>query len=139
MIALLAGSLFAASEGLFNWSIIQQAAWITWPKFTVLHYGINFSGDAILTFVLIYLILTSETTVTWFAMSAVTQEPITNRQWNRGLIGKGLTCLISTLLDSTPMTGYSTNAGIVSITRVAIRRVFLAVGIWFAILGFIGN
>lgn len=98
VIALLVGSLVAASEGLFNWSIIQQAAWITWPKFTVLHYGINFSGNAILTFVIIYLILTAETTGTWFAMSAVTQEPITNRQWNRGLIGEGLSCLISTLL-----------------------------------------
>lgn len=139
VIALLVGSLVAASEGLFNWSIIQQAAWITWPKFTVLHYGINFSGNAILTFVIIYLILTAETTGTWFAMSAVTQESITNRQWNRGLIGEGLSCLISTLLGSTPMTGYSTNAGIVSITGVASRRVFLAVGIWFVILGFIGK
>ncbi|GEP73922.1 hypothetical protein WTH01_01690 [Weissella thailandensis] len=85
------------------------------------------------------MVLTTETTGTWFAMSAVTKEEITNKQWNRGVIGEGLSCLISALLGSTPMTGYSTNAGIVSITGVASRRVFVAAGIWFVILGFFGK
>jgi NCS2 family nucleobase:cation symporter-2 len=37
------------------------------------------------------------------------------------------------------MTGYSTNAGVVSITGVASRRVFVAAGFWFILLGFFGK
>ena len=34
------------------------------------------------------------------------------------------------------MTGYSTNAGVISITGVASKRVFVAAGAWFIVLGF---
>lgn len=37
------------------------------------------------------------------------------------------------------MTGYSTNAGVVSITGVASRRVFVSAGLWFIVLGFCGK
>lgn len=37
------------------------------------------------------------------------------------------------------MTGYSTNAGVVSITGVASRRVFVSAGIWLIVLGFFGK
>lgn len=38
---------------------------------------------------------------------------------NRGVIGEGISCLIASLLGSTPVTGYSINAGIISITGIA--------------------
>ncbi|MBA1392930.1 purine permease, partial [Lactobacillus sp. XV13L] len=139
VIAMFVGTLTAASMHLFSWKSIQNAAWFSWPHFTILHYGINFSASAILTFVIIYIVLTTETMGTWFAMSSVTTSKITKKQWDRGLIGEGLSCLIAALLGSTPMTGYSTNAGVVSITGVASRKVFLAVGFWFIILGFVGK
>ena len=34
----------------------------------------------------------------------------------------------ASLLGSTPVTGYSTNAGVISITGIASRRVFIAAG-----------
>lgn len=139
VIAIIIGTLLASQMHLFSWTAIQKANWFAWPQFTALHYGIRFSGSAILTFIIIYIVLTTETTGTWFAMSTVTDTAISEQQWNRGLIGEGLSCLVSALLGSTPMTGYSTNAGIVSITGVASRRVFLAVGFWFIVLGFVGK
>ena len=69
-----------------------------------------------LTIVIIYAILTTETTGTWFAMGAVTNHKITSRQWNHGIIGEGLSCLVAALAGTTPVTGYSTNAGVISIT-----------------------
>ncbi|MCT2884440.1 solute carrier family 23 protein, partial [Lentilactobacillus parabuchneri] len=78
-------------------------------------------------------------TGTWFAMSAVVDEKISKKQWNRGIIGEGLSCLFAALLGTTPMTGYSTNAGVVSITGVASRRVFVSAGLWFIVLGFCGK
>lgn len=139
IIALIVGTIVASMMGRFDWSAVNNAAWISLPHFTSLHYGIHFSLPAILTFVVIYMVLTTETTGTWFAMSAVVGEKITKKQWNRGIIGEGLSCLFAALLGTTPMTGYSTNAGVVSITGVASKRVFVSAGIWFVVLGFFGK
>lgn len=139
IIALIVGTVVASMMGRFDWSVVNNAAWISLPHFTSLHYGIHFSLPAILTFVVIYMVLTTETTGTWFAMSAVVGEKITKKQWNRGIIGEGLSCLFAALLGTTPMTGYSTNAGVVSITGVSSKRVFVSAGIWFVVLGFFGK
>lgn len=136
IIALIGGSLLATYLGDFDWSSVKQASWFGLPKFTIFHYGIHFSLSSILTFLIIYAVLMTETTGTWFAMSAVTESQISKKQWNAGIVGEGLSCLIASLLGSTPVTGYSTNAGIVSITGVASRRVFIAAGFWFIVLGF---
>ena len=47
------------------------------------------------------------------------------RKINRGVIGEGLGCLVSSFIGGTPVTSYSTNAGIISITGVASRKVFV--------------
>lgn len=139
IISLIVGTVTASMMGMFDWSAVSHAAWISLPQFTALHYGIRFSIPAILTFVIIYLVLTTETTGTWFAMSAVTGEKLSDRQWNHGIIGEGLSCLLAALLGATPTTGYSTNAGVISITGVASKRVFMSAGIWFIVLGFCGK
>ncbi|MFK8797445.1 solute carrier family 23 protein [Lentilactobacillus parabuchneri] len=139
IIALVVGTIAASMMGQFDWSVLNDASWISLPQFTSLHYGIHFSLPAILTFIVIYMVLTTETTGTWFAMSAVVDEKISKKQWNRGIIGEGLSCLFAALLGTTPMTGYSTNAGVVSITGVASRRVFVSAGLWFIVLGFCGK
>ena len=136
VIALLAGTAISASMGRFDASSVAAAPWFSLPQRTIFHWGVHFDMTAILTFVIIYAILTTETTGTWFAMGAVTNHKITDKQWNRGIIGEGLSCLIATITGSTPVTGYSTNAGIISITGVASKAVFVAAGVWFIILGF---
>ncbi|GAY73393.1 xanthine permease [Lentilactobacillus kosonis] len=139
VIALIIGTVFASSKGMVDWSVVGQASWVSLPKFTALHYGFHFSLPAILTFVVIYMVLTTETTGTWFAMSAIIGEPLSKKQWNMGIIGEGISCLVAAFLGTTPMTGYSTNAGIVSITGVASKRVFMAASVWFIGLGFFGK
>ncbi|WP_251574137.1 uracil-xanthine permease family protein [Limosilactobacillus agrestimuris] len=136
VIALLAGTAISASMGQFDASSVAAAPWFSLPQRTIFHWGIHFDMTAIFTFIIIYAILTTETTGTWFAMGAVTNHEITDKQWNRGIIGEGLSCLIATITGSTPVTGYSTNAGIISITGVASKIVFVAAGVWFVILGF---
>mgnify|MGYP002376583569 CR=1 FL=1 len=104
IIALLGGSLLAASMGRFSFKSIATAPWFSLPSFAVTHYGFHFSLSAILTMIVIYAVLLTETSGTWFAMSAILQEPMTDKQWNRGIIGEGLSCLIAALAGSTPMT-----------------------------------
>lgn len=136
VIALLVGTLVSASMGRFDWKSVADSAWFSFPQRTMLHWGISFNLTSILTFIIIYAILTTETTGTWFAMGAVTNHKITSRQWNHGIIGEGLSCLVAALAGTTPVTGYSTNAGVISITGVASKRVFIAAGSWFIVLGF---
>ena len=136
ILALGVGTLVSTMMGMFNWKEVADAAWFSLPQRTIFHWGINFSPSAIITFIIIYAVITTETTGTWFAMGAVTNHEITNKQWNHGIIGEGLSCMVAALLGTTPVTGYSTNAGVISITGVASKRVFLFAGIWFSILGF---
>lgn len=136
ILALGVGTLVSSMMGMFDWKTVADAAWFGLPQRTIFHWGINFSLSAIITFIIIYAVITTETTGTWFAMGAVTNHKITDKQWNHGIIGEGLSCLVAALLGTTPVTGYSTNAGVISITGVASKRVFLFAGIWFSILGF---
>ncbi|WP_334328797.1 uracil-xanthine permease family protein [Companilactobacillus sp. HBUAS59699] len=136
ILALGVGTVVSTMMGLFDWQTVYDAAWFSVPNGTVLHYGINFSPSAIITFIIIYAVITTETTGTWFAMGAVTNHEISKKQWNMGIIGEGFSCLFAALLGTTPVTGYSTNAGVISITGVASKRVFLFAGIWFSVLGF---
>ncbi|EEW53976.1 uracil-xanthine permease family protein [Limosilactobacillus antri] len=136
VIALLVGTALSASMGRFDWHSVATAPWFSLPQRTILHWGIHFDATAIFTFIVIYAILTTETTGTWFAMGAVTNHTITKKQWNRGIVGEGLSCLIAAFTGTTPVTGYSTNAGIISITGVASKRAFISAGCWFIVLGF---
>lgn len=136
VLALLVGTGISALMGRFDWQTVANSPWFSLPGRTIFHYGVHFSFTAIITFIIIYAILTTETTGTWFAMGAVTNHKITKQQWNRGIIGEGLSCLVAALAGTTPVTGYSTNAGIISITGIASKRVFIAAGGWFILLGF---
>lgn len=136
ILALAVGTIVSSIMGLFNWKTVADAAWFSLPSGTAFNYGISFSPSAIITFIIIYAVITTETTGTWFAMGAVTNHEISKKQWNMGIIGEGFSCLVAALLGTTPVTGYSTNAGVISITGVASKRVFLFAGIWFTVLGF---
>lgn len=136
VIALLVGTALSASMGRFEWHSVATAPWFSLPQRMILHWGIHFDLTAIFTFIIIYAILTTETTGTWFAMGAVTNHTITKKQWNHGIVGEGLSCLIAAFAGTTPVTGYSTNAGIISITGVASKRAFISAGCWFILLGF---
>lgn len=136
VIALLVGTALSAQMGRFDWHSVSSAPWVSLPQRTMLHWGIHFNLTAIITFIIIYAILTTETTGTWFAMGAVTNHQITKKQWNHGIVGEGISCLIAAFTGTTPVTGYSTNAGIISITGVASKRAFISAGCWFIVLGF---
>ncbi|OAB26502.1 xanthine/uracil permease [Paenibacillus macquariensis subsp. defensor] len=135
MFALIVGCITANFMGVLDFSAIGNAKWFSMPRVPFKDFGFSFDFSAIITMVIIYLVLLAETTGTWFAISNVIDKPLTDKNINRGVIGEGISCLIASALGSTPVTGYSTNAGIISITGVASRRVFLAVGGWFVIFG----
>ncbi|MBS7778312.1 solute carrier family 23 protein [Acidovorax sp. CCYZU-2555] len=139
VIALVGGTIAASFVGQFSFDAVSAAPWLMLPKMAFVDYELQFSLPAILTFVLIYMVVMAETTGTWFAVSAVINQPITDKQLDRGAIGEGIGCGVAALIGATPVTGYSTNAGVISITGVASRMVFVAIGVVLAVLGFVGK
>ncbi|AUJ30308.1 MAG: solute carrier family 23 protein [Liquorilactobacillus hordei] len=139
IIALACGSFVASLMGGLDLSSVASAPFFSLPHIAFINYGISFNWSAILTMLVIYMVLLAETTGTWFAVSAVIEEPLKDEQVNRGVIGEGIGCFIASLVGATPLTGYSTNAGIISITGVASRRVFVGASIFFIALSFLGK
>ncbi len=139
MMALIVGCVTAEFMGVLDFTAIESAKWFSMPRIAFVDFGFSFNLSAIITMVIIYIVLLAETTGTWFAVSNVIDKPLTDEHINKGVIGEGIGCLIASLLGSTPVTGYSTNAGIISITGIASRRVFLAVGGWFVLFGCSGK
>lgn len=75
-----------------------------------------------------------ETTGTWFVVSTVTGEKLNEKRLNKGAVGEGLGCFVGGIAGGTPMIGYSSNAGIIAITKVASKRVIIAAGIILVLL-----
>ncbi|MGN1055711.1 MAG: uracil-xanthine permease family protein [Comamonas sp.] len=139
VIALVGGSVLASTMSLFDWQGIVAAPWLSAPNFAFVDYELRFSWAAIATFIVIYMVVVAETTGTWFAVSAVVEQPLTDRNIDCGAVGEGMGCILATVVGATPVTGYSTNAGMISITGVASRMVFIMAGLLMAAMGFLGK
>ncbi len=139
ILSLIVGCISANFMGVLDLSAVSQAKWFSMPQIPFVDFSFTFNISAIITMIIIYIVLLAETTGTWFAVSNVIDKPLTDKQINNGVIGEGIGCFVASLLGSTPVTGYSTNAGIISITGIASRRVFVAAGIWFVLFGFSGK
>lgn len=139
IIALFVGSILAGFMGILDLTPVAEAKWFSMPQFIFKDFTFSFDFSAIITMLIIYIVLLAETTGTWLAVSNVTKVPLDKDRLNRGVIGEGLGCMAAALLGTTPVTGYSSNAGIITITGIASRRVFLAAGGLFIIFGLSGK
>ncbi|WP_028116412.1 solute carrier family 23 protein [Ferrimonas senticii] len=132
--AIVLGTIAASFYGMTDFSSVAQAAWFELP--TLLPFGeLVFDPIAILTMLFISMIVLVETTGTWCAVSAVTQVPLEDERLNRGATGEAVGHAICSLLGGSPVTGYSTNAGIIAVTGVASRRAIIAGGAILLLLG----
>ncbi|WP_042352001.1 uracil-xanthine permease family protein [Bacillus massiliigorillae] len=136
ILAIIAGTITASLYGTVDFSPVKEAAWFSLPSFFPFGAPV-FNLHAILTMIFIYIVILIETTGTWFVVSTVTDEELTNKRLNRASFGEGIGCFVGTLFGGTPMTGYSSNAGLIAITGVASRRAIIAAGFILVGLGLI--
>ncbi|MGG0657273.1 uracil-xanthine permease family protein [Rummeliibacillus pycnus] len=136
VLAIVFGTITASFFGEVDFSSVKNAAWFSLPSFFPFGKPV-FDLQAILTMVFIYLVVLIETTGTWFVVSTVTDSELDEKRLNRGAVGEGLGCFVGSLFGGTPMTGYSSNAGIIAITKVASKRAIISAGIILVILGLI--
>lgn len=135
IIALVVGTLVAVTMGGADFSSVSNAAWFALPQ--PFHFSLpQFNLSACLLMVVVYLFVMLDTTGTWFTVKAITGADLNDRRIDRGTIGEGLGCLVGACFGGTPMTGYSSNAGLIAITKVASRRAMIAGGTILVVLGF---
>lgn len=136
IIAIISGTVTASFFGSVDFSPVSQAGWFSLPSFLPFGKPI-FNISAIITMVFVYFIILIETTGTWFVVSTVTGKELDEKRLNRASVGEGLGCFVGALFGSTPMTGYSSNAGLLAITGVASRLAIMASGVILVCLGLV--
>lgn len=135
IIALAIGTLTAWALGGTDFSAVSSASWLSLPQ--PFRFGMpQFNLEACVLMAVVYLFVLLDTTGTWFTVQAITGEPMEDERVDRGTIGEGFGCLAGAFFGGTPMTGYSSNAGLIAITKVASRRVVIAGGAILVLLGF---
>lgn len=134
VLALIIGSIIASFFGLVHFDSLKQAAWFQMPG--LFSFGMpEFNLHAIIVMIVVYLIVTIETTGTWFTVSKVTGEELDDKRLNGGALGEGLGCFVGSFFGGTPVTGYSSNAGIIAITGVKSRKPIIVGGVILVLLG----
>ncbi|MGX7106384.1 uracil-xanthine permease family protein [Hutsoniella sourekii] len=139
LLALGVGTGLAQLMGGVNWQAFQQAPWVTLPSMAFVNYHLAFDPSSIITMLLIFLVLLAETTGSWYAIASVSGEELDQERMNRGVILEGIENIINSLLGASPTASYSSNAGIIAMTGIASRSVFVGAGIIFIMLGFFGK
>ncbi|WP_269085396.1 solute carrier family 23 protein [Bifidobacterium longum] len=135
IVALVIGTLVAVAMGGADFSSVPGAAWFSLPQ--PFHFGLpKFDLGACLLMAVVYLFVMLDTTGTWFTVKAITGADLDDKRIDRGTIGEGLGCLMGACFGGTPMTGYSSNAGLIAITKAASRRAMIAGGAILVALGF---
>lgn len=135
ILALCAGTLAAVLMEAADFSAVTDAAWFSLPQ--PFHFGLpKFDLTACLLMAVVYMFVLLDTTGTWFTVQAITGSTMDDKRIDRGAIGEGMGCLVGACFGGTPMTGYSSNAGMIAITKVASRRAMLAGGAILLLLGF---
>ncbi|MGZ9585704.1 nucleobase:cation symporter-2 family protein [Paenibacillus marinisediminis] len=134
LVAIVVGTAVASYFGTVDFSPVAAAPIFSLPSFFPFGAPV-FDWGAILTMVFIYFIILIETTGTWFVVSSVTGEELSDDRLNRAAMGEGLGCFVGALFGGTPMTGYSSNAGLVAITGVGSRMAIMAGGVLLVMLG----
>ncbi|MGL4522074.1 MAG: uracil-xanthine permease family protein [Bacilli bacterium] len=137
IIALMVGTLTAIFffPDAVHMDSVQSADLFALPSH-VFGFGIEFNLSAISLILLMYAIVFVETTGTWFAIQSVTGEKLSDENLNKGAMGEGLGCLITSLLGTIPVTGYSSNVGVMSVTGASHKRIFILGGGILVLFGF---
>lgn len=134
VVSLIFGTIIAYFFGMVDTSSISQAQWFSLPKLFPFGTPIFKSGP-IITMIIIYLIVSIESTGTWFAVSSVTGKELDSSKFNSGASMDGIGSFISSIFGATPMAGFSSSAGVIAITGVGSRYATVAGGIISILIG----
>lgn len=117
--ALLCGFLVYLSYGYGNFEPVKNASFFARPALPFIDFSIK--GRAGL------------------ATSSTTQTELTEERVNKGVTGLGIANMISSLFGVSPMTAYSSNVGVLALSKVFSRHIMTFVGAILILIGFSGK
>jgi uracil-xanthine permease len=126
--AMIIGTIFSSFFGNVDLSSVATAPWVGLPDF--FHFGApKFDFGVMLIMIFILFIVFVESIGTWFTVSTIAGEPITDKRIDSGVVGEGFGALIGAILSGVPVTSYGTNSGIIAVTKNLSRYASIGAGV----------
>lgn len=130
---LIVGYILAVCMGMVDFSGIQNVGIVSLPKF--LPFKLEFNMGAVLSIIAIYMVSATETIGDSSALcSGALKRNITERELSGSISADGFVSTISGLFGCTPITSFSQNVGLASLSGV-VNRFAIATGAIIMIVG----
>lgn len=129
LIGLLCGYVVALCFGMVDFSALADAGWIQVPK--PFEFGMSFEVSAIIPLAILFLVNSIQAMGDFSATTSGGMDRLpTDKELNGGIIGYGVSNMVSACFGCPPTATFSQNVGIVGSTKVVARKVFsVAAGI----------
>lgn len=134
LIGIICGYIVSLFFGLVDFSAIGRADYFA--PLQIVPFGIKFEFSSILTMSILFIINSVQAIGDFSAttMGGLNREPSSD-EIRGGIIGFGVSNVLSSLLGGLPNATYSQNVGIVSTTKVVNRKVLSLCGIFLLVAG----
>ena len=132
-IGMVVGYLVCIPLGLVNLSAVGDAPWFALPN--IFAYGFHFNWASTLAFVPAYIVSTIGTVGIMMAIGQASGTTMSSRRVSGGVLADGVGSAIAGVFGAGPNTAFSQNVGLVTLTKVASRRVMIIAGLILVALG----
>lgn len=134
LMGLVCGYLLALCFGMVDFSALNTAGWFQLP--VPLAFGVRFDVSAIIPLGLLFLVNAIQAMGDLSATTSGGMDRLpTNEELNGGIIGYGVSNIVSALFGCPPTATYSQNVGIVGSTKVIARKVFTVASLVLLVAG----
>ena len=129
LIGLVCGYVVALCFGMVDFSALSSAGWFQIPK--PFEFGMRFEVSAIIPLAILFLVNSIQAMGDFSATTSGGMDRLpTDKELNGGIIGYGISNIVSSCFGCPPTATFSQNVGIVGSTKVVARKVFaMAAGI----------
>ena len=123
LIGLFCGYVLALCFGMVDFSALSNAGWFQLPQ--PFAFGVKFDISAIIPLAILFLVNSIQAMGDFSATTSGGMDRLpTDQELNGGIIGYGISNIVSACFGCPPTATYSQNVGIVGSTKVVARKVF---------------
>ncbi|RGG22512.1 purine permease [Ruminococcus sp. AF25-3LB] len=123
LIGLVCGYVLALCLGMVDFSALSNAGWFQLPQ--PFAFGVKFDISAIIPLAILFLVNSIQAMGDFSATTSGGMDRLpTDQELNGGIIGYGISNIVSACFGCPPTATYSQNVGIVGSTKVVARKVF---------------
>ena len=123
LIGIIAGYIISLFFGMVDFSALSNAGWFQLPQ--PFAFGVKFDISAIIPLAILFLVNSIQAMGDFSATTSGGMDRLpTDQELNGGIIGYGISNIVSACFGCPPTATYSQNVGIVGSTKVVARKVF---------------